>query len=170
MAQPGMPLLEIQGDHNFELWTSVNAALISKYVIGDSVLVDIHGSDKKWNALITEMGVSSKNTAGQYRLKVSLLGEQYGLLSGMYASIYFKSKELSSTEALYLPKEAIVEKGQLKGVYVLSEQNTVMLRWLRLGRETDTEVEILSGISENETYVLNATAKLYNGAAVTAKK
>jgi hypothetical protein len=83
----------------------------------------------------------------------------------MYASIYFNASN-KEKETLYVPLKAIVTKGQLKGVYVLSAQNTAMLRWLRLGQEHNESVEVLSGLVAGETYVLHAQSKMYNGLAL----
>jgi hypothetical protein len=34
-------------------------------------------------------------------------------------------------ESMMIPKTALVENGQLTGVYVVSSQNTAVLRWLK---------------------------------------
>lgn len=165
MAQPGMPLLEIEGGNGFDIWTSVGSEYIADYKIGDTVTVKVHPSERTLKGSITELGLSSKNTAGQYRVKITLNGDTTPLLSGMYASIYFNASN-KEKETLYVPLKAIVTKGQLKGVYVLSAQNTAMLRWLRLGQEHNESVEVLSGLVAGETYVLHAQSKMYNGVAL----
>ena len=33
-----------------------------------------------------------------------------------------------------IPKSAIVENGQLTGVYTVSSQNTAVLRWVKVGK------------------------------------
>ena len=149
MAQPGMPLLEIEGGNGFDIWTSVGSEYIGDYKIGDTVTVKVHPSERTLKGSITELGLSSKNTAGQYRVKITLNGDTTPLLSGMYASIYFNASN-KEKETLYVPLKAIVTKGQLKGVYVLSAQNTAMLRWLRLGQEHNESVEVLSGLVAGE--------------------
>lgn len=87
-------------------------------------------------------------------------------MSGMYATVQFPTESNESTQAVMLPKEAIVTNGQLTGVYTVSESNTALLRWLRLGRTIDDKVEVLSGMSSDEQYILSADGKLYNGAKI----
>lgn len=165
MAQPGMPLLEIEGGNGFEIWTSVGSEYITDYKIGDEVSVKIHPRETMVRGVISELGISSKNTAGQYRVKIALETEDQSLLSGMYASVYFNASN-TNNQTIYIPIEAVVKKGQLRGVYVISEQQTAILRWLRLGQENVENVEVLSGLVAGETYVIKADSKLYNGLGV----
>ena len=52
-----------------------------------------------------------------------------------------------------IPTEAIVTNGQLSGVYTVSQSNTALLRWLRLGRTFGDQVEVLSGLYADESYI-----------------
>jgi len=38
---------------------------------------------------------------------------------------------------------------------------------LRLGRTFGNQIEVLSGLSSNESYIISADGKLFNGAKVT---
>ena len=76
--------------------------------------------------------------------------------------------EKQTENALVLvPKEALVYKGQLTGIYTVSQNKTAMLRWLRLGRDYGNQIEVLSGLSTDESYIVSAEGKLYNGVKVT---
>jgi hypothetical protein len=66
-----------------------------------------------------------------------------------------------------VPKEALITRGQLTGIYTVSQQNTAVLRWLRVGNTIGDNVEILSGLKEGETYIMSSQEKLYNGATLT---
>ena len=48
--------------------------------------------------------------------------------------------------------------------------NTALLRWVRLGKSFGNKVEVLSGLSKDETFIVHADGRLYNGAPVTVKK
>ena len=72
-------------------------------------------------------------------------------------------------ETMMIPTTALVENGQLTGVYVVSSQNTAVLRWIRIGKTLGDQVEVLSGLNSKETYIVSSTGKLYNGAKVQVK-
>ena len=65
-----------------------------------------------------------------------------------------------------VPKKAIENHGQLNGIYTVSTDSTAVLRWLRLGKNFGDQVEVLSGLSAGEKYIVEAQSKLYNGAKI----
>ena len=64
---------------------------------------------------------------------------------------------------------ALVKEGQLTGVYTIGSGNVAILRWLRIGKTFGNQVEVLSGLSANEQYIVSAEGKLFNGAKVSAQ-
>ena len=68
---------------------------------------------------------------------------------------------------LLIPETALVKQGQLTGVYTIGTENVAILRWLRIGKTFGNQVEVLSGLSANEKYIVSAEGKLYNGAKVS---
>ena len=67
---------------------------------------------------------------------------------------------------VFVAKEALIYHGQLSGIYTVSQSNTALLRWLRLGRTYGQNVEVLSGLTADEQYIISAKSKLYNGAKI----
>ena len=100
-------------------------------------------------------------------VKVVLMETDSNLLSGMYATIQFPVERKETESAIMIPLEAVVENGQLSGVYTVSQSNTALLRWLRLGRIIGNEVEVLSGLSADEQYIIKTEGKLYNGVSIS---
>ena len=85
----------------------------------------------------------------------------------MFATIAFPVERKAANHNVLIPTTALITKGQLTGVYTISENNTAMLRWLRLGRTLGDQVEILSGLNADEKYITSSNGKLFNGAKVT---
>jgi hypothetical protein len=67
-----------------------------------------------------------------------------------------------------IPKSVLVENGQLTGVYVVSSQNTAVLRWIKTGKTFGDQVEILSGLNLRKR-ILTSNGKLYNGVKIQVK-
>ena len=72
--------------------------------------------------------------------------------------------------AVTVPENSIVYKDQLTGLYTATTQNTALLRWVRLGKKQAGQVEVLSGLSAGEQFILSADGKLYNGAPIKLVK
>ena len=64
---------------------------------------------------------------------------------------------------MLVPSAALHARGQLTGVWIVDDERTAHLRWIRTGREIGDEVEVLSGLQGGETLVLRADLPLVEG-------
>tara|TARA_R110002050_G_scaffold286468_3_gene436986 strand:- start:72401 stop:73480 length:1080 start_codon:yes stop_codon:yes gene_type:complete len=168
MANPGMPLLELEAPGSFQILAMVPESEIQQIKTGTEVRVLIKSLNDYVKGKVTEVSTSAKNTGGQYMVKVMIDKTKTNLLSGMFATVQFPmEKDTSSNTTVLVPTDAIVTKGQLSGIYTVSQNNTALLRWLRLGRTFGDSVEVLSGLSANEEYIIGAQGKLYNGVKIS---
>ncbi|WP_166383446.1 efflux RND transporter periplasmic adaptor subunit [Polaribacter sp. 11A2H] len=169
MASPGMPLISIETPKEFEVIAMVPETEISQIKKGITVNVLVKSMDKTLTGKVTEVSTSAKNTGGQYLVKINLDKTDVPVLSGMFATVQFPVERKVKSELVLIPNEAIVTNGQLSGVYTVSESNTAMLRWLRLGRTYGNSVAVLSGLNADESYIVSAEGKLFNGAKVSVQ-
>jgi len=168
MANPGMPLLEVESPKSFQVKTLVSESQISQIKLGAKVDVLVKSLGKTITGKVVEISTSAKNTGGQYLVKIALDKTSEKILSGMYVSVQFPVEKLKADSKLVLiPTGALVHNGQLSGIYTVSQTNTALLRWLRLGRTYGDNVEVLSGLNADEKYIVSADGKLYNGAKIT---
>jgi len=168
MANPGMPLLAIEAPGEFEATAMVPESEISKIEIGGNVNVLVKSVNKNLSGVVAAVSTSAKNTGGQYLVKVALKSTDEKVLSGMFAIVHFSFEGNSESETnILVPTSAIVANGGLKGIYTVSEQNTALLRWLRLGKTYGSMVEVLSGLNADEQYILSAEGKLSNRAKIS---
>jgi len=164
MANPGMPLLSVETPGDFQVVAMVPESQITQIYEGTTVNVNIKSTNEVVAGTVTEVSSSAKNTGGQYLVKIALDKTKAKLLSGMFTSVHFPVAKSIENVPILIPTSAIVTRGELNGVYVVSQSNTALLRWLRLGREFGDQIEVLSGLSADEQYVLSAESKLVNGA------
>lgn len=167
MANPGQPLISVEALGNFEVLAMVPETEISQIKNGVAVAVIVKSINQTVNGKVTEVSTSAKNTGGQYLVKIALDKTDANILSGMFATVQFPIEKKVKTEMVLIPTKAIVTKGQLSGIYTVSQSNTALLRWLRLGRTYGDQVEVLSGLSADEAYIISADGKLFNGVKVS---
>jgi len=167
MANPGIPLISIETPGNFEVMTMVPETEISAIKKGTIVSVLVKSINKTLKGKVAELSTSAKNTGGQYLVKIDLDKTDANILSGMFTTVQFPIERKATSKMVLIPTEAIVTNGQLSGVYTVSQSNTAMLRWLRLGRTFGNQVEVLSGLNSDESYIVSAEGKLFNGAKIT---
>ena len=167
MANPGMSLIAVEAPGKFEVTAMVPESEISQIKSGTTVDVLVKSLGQTVKGKVTEVSTSAKNTGGQFLVKAHLDKTDAKLLSGMFATVQFPVEKTSKTNMVLIPNSSIVTKGQLSGVYTVSQSNTALLRWLRLGRTYGDQVEVLSGLNADESYITKAEGKLYNGAKVS---
>lgn len=167
MANPGMPLVAIEAPGKYEVTALVPESDIAQIKSGIPVDVTIKSLGATVKGEVTEVSTSAKNTGGQYLVKAVLDKTDAKILSGMFATVQFPVEAKTKSSLVLIPKSAIVERGQLKGVYTVSSQNTAILRWVTVGKMFGDDVQILSGLDIDEPYILSADGRLFNGAKVT---
>ncbi len=168
MANPGIPLISVETPGKFEVMAMVPESEILQIKKGVEVDVVVKSINKTIKGKVTEVSTSAKNTGGQYLVKVALDKTDANILSGMFATVQFPiAKKASASSMVLIPTEAVVTRGQLSGIYTVSQSETAVLRWLRLGRVFGDNVEVLSGLSVDESYIVSAEGKLFNGVKIS---
>lgn len=174
MANPGMPLVTVEGASQLQVTAMVSESDITAIKNGMNVKVLIKSTNQEVAGRVVEVSGSAKNTGGQYLVKINLNAQNKNILPGMFANIQFpvenKNRNIASvTDKVLVPKSALVEQGQLTGIYTVGTGNVAILRWLRIGKTFGDQVEVLSGLSSNDQFIVSAEGKLYNGAKVSIR-
>lgn len=172
LASPGMPILTIESPSVLQAEVGVSENSITHLKQGMPATLLMKSSGEEMEGEVVEISKSSSQTGGQYLVKISV-PQSPDLLPGMFVHARFPigSRPQASEEYsdILIPQSALVRKGQLNGIYVVSAQKTAILRWLRLGKEYGDKVEVLSGLQPDESYILSAEGKLFNGAKLNLK-
>ena len=170
MANPGMPLVSIEGASRLQVTAMVAESDINSIRKGMPVTVLVKSTNTTINGKVAELSLSAKNTGGQYLVKIDLEKTSSKILSGMFVNVQFpienKNQSTEKTTAVLVPQSALVHQGQLTGIYTVGTGNVAILRWLRTGKVVGNQVEVLSGLSANEQYIVSAAGKLFNGAKI----
>jgi RND family efflux transporter MFP subunit len=169
LASPGVPLIAVESIGKFEVIATVPESEILQIKSGVEVVVNVKSIKETVTGTVTEVSTSAKNTGGQYLVKIALDNTDTKILSGMFTTVQFPVEKQIKKEMVLVPISAIINRGQLTGIYTVSQSNTAILRWLRLGRTIGEQVEVLSGLSVDESYIVSAEGRLYNGVKISIK-
>lgn len=173
IANPGMPILSIEGNNGFQITASVPESEIASLDKNHQVEVIIPSANQSFRAVISEISHSSLQSGGQYLVRVNVPASiSNNILSGQYATLVMTapiSNTSENTASVRVPLASIVKNDQLTGLYTISTANTALLRWVRLGKQFGDKVEVISGLAANESFILSADSKLWNGAPVAVR-
>lgn len=161
MAAPGMTLAVIEDEGRYRLEASVDESMVSKIKTGDVVTVRIEAVNAEFSGgRVDEVTPSADAASRTLTVKISL-DDQAGLRPGLFGRVRFPGEE---RQALLLPKGALVERGQLTGVFVVDAQKTARFRLVKAGREYPGGIEVASGLSAGETIVSEGASLVSDGA------
>ncbi len=173
IANPGIPILTIEQNGTLQVSASIAESDISNIQLGDVANIQIKSTGKNLDGKIIQINPSSQFTGGQYIVKISIPDTaKKDIYSGMFAGVSIPVKEIRpiKNDVVLVPLSAIINRDQLTGIYTVGVSNTALLRWIRLGKTYGDKVEVVSGLSKDETFIRSAEGKLYNGVAVVVKE
>lgn len=87
-----------------------------------------------------------------FRLRMRLSEPNGSLFPGMLVKV---SVPVGSREALWVTASSLIQRSELRAVFVLDDQNQPRLRQVRVGTTDGDQLEILAGLSEGERVVRN---------------
>lgn len=170
MASPGQPLLTLEQKGRMKVEITVPETQVGQFNIGDSVSVDIQAAGlQDIGGTVAHINPAANRGSRQYRVEIQLpnLDEEGALKSGMFAQVGLSSP---GRAMVTVPSSAIIERGQLSGIYTLTDDSEVMLRWIRLGDARGDKVEVLSGLAPGERYVSTPDGSLHEGQKVSTQQ
>lgn len=178
LAHPGMPLLTIETSHNLILKANVPESEIQNIDKQKEVVIQLQSNGEKCMGKIAQLNPSSQFSGSQYEIEIkpdpkSIINMNWK--AGMFANakiqrLQGKQSIQKDQNQLIIPKKALIEKGQLYGVFTVSDDQRAILRWVRIGKDFGDRIEIVSGLKQNESYITEADSRLYNGAPVRIKQ
>jgi RND family efflux transporter MFP subunit len=113
---------------------------------------------------VSRTSASIDTTTRTMQVEVLLANHDGTLLPGAFVQV---ALPLPATQALTVPTNALVIRGDGLRVAVVDSDGRVHLRTVRVGRNFGERVEVLDGVSGNEQLVLNPSDSLVEGDRVT---
>jgi RND family efflux transporter MFP subunit len=165
LATPGAPLLMLEREGNLRLEASIDESRLGLVRIGESVEVEIDALNRTVNGRVAETVPSIDAATRSFTAKIDL-PDVAGLRAGMFGRAAFAE---GKREALLVPQSAVLERGQIRSVYVL-EGDTARLRLVTLGDPRDNRREILSGLTAGEKIIVAPSPLVSDGHRVAMQE
>ena len=154
LAFPGKTLMRIQTGGTLRLEALVREGVIGKVRIGQKLDVEIQALGEKGQAIVEEVVPSADPLTRTFLVKAGL-EPLPGLYPGMFGRLLIP---VGQKKTVFLPARAVSRVGQLETVLVKIGDNWEPV-YVRSGARYEDKLEILSGLSGNETvgFELSAT-------------
>jgi len=150
LASPGMTIFTIEDVRSYRLEATVNESDLRYVRTGQQVWVAIDALDKAGlNGRVVQIVPAADPASRTFLVKIELPPDAR-LRSGLFGRVQFSRGE---RQALLIPRSAVIDRGQLEGIYVLDQNKFASLRYITLGKPSGAVVEVLAGLQDGEQFV-----------------
>jgi len=157
LAVPGTPLLVLE-KRPYIFRAELPEKFFSTIKVGSPVKISLTEDEKEVKGVVVEKSPSIDPYRRTFKIKVRLEDERK-TKSGSLAYILIPQER----EALFVPKKAILRRYDFTGVFVVNEKGLLELRWVKLGREKEELVEVVSGLKPGEKIVVEGIERACDG-------
>jgi multidrug efflux pump subunit AcrA (membrane-fusion protein) len=166
LAAPGTPLLTLEDSRRYWLEAAVPESQAAAVKRGQSLHVSIEAAALSVSATVSEIVPAADPTTRTILVRVDL-PDAAGLRSGLFGRAWLP---VGRRQAIQVARAAVIERGQLQGVYVVGQDDIARFRLVRTGQAGKGVVEILSGLTGGEKVILAGAEKVTDGARIEAAK
>jgi membrane fusion protein, multidrug efflux system len=166
LATPGMPLFTVEDLRRYRLEATVNETDLGFVHMGQQVpvLMDALGG-RELKGMVVEIVPAADAASRSFLVKVELPSDA-ALRSGLFGRAQFAHGQRS---ALLIPRTAVLERGQLQGIYVLDQSRIAGLRYVTLGKAAEGKVEVLAGLQAGETLISDPGSREFSGKKIESR-
>ncbi len=162
LAAPGVPLLTLEDNRRYWLEVAVPDAQVGGLTRGQSLQATVEAAAFSGKAPISEI-IPAADPATRTTVVRLDLPSKSGLRSGLFGRTVVP---VGRRRAIQVAHQAIIERGQLQGVYVVGQDNIARFRLIRTGAARQGAAEVLSGLSPGERIVVSGAERVTDGARI----
>jgi RND family efflux transporter MFP subunit len=163
-----LALCRISQNNLLRLVIPVPERVVAGIHTGESVEVHVTGLDQTFTGKIVRFSDSIDTETRTMHTEVDVENPHYEIVPGMYATVQLPLQAVRGV--LTLPVQAVQISGEDRGsVLVVTSENRLQQRDVKLGIQDATYVEVVSGLSEKESIVFGDQSQYRPGEQVRPK-
>lgn len=152
MGSPNDPIVTLLKPDALRFEAAIPTSCVHRVELGTTVIVRTDNPPRTWPGKITEIAPQIDQQTRSQWVKADLpLSED--LEHGQFGWLTLSCSETQRT--LIIPASAVLHYGQLEAVKIV-EHGRVQIRHIRTGKRYNGQVEILSGLHEGETLLIDS--------------
>ncbi len=162
---PGMPLVDLEGQGSLELQATVSESESKNLKPGQTLPFESEGHTG--TAQITALSPGGDPISHRSSLRARVVKGGGDLRTGSFARLQLPAAAKGALD-LSVPRSAVVQRGELNGVFVIKD-GRAQLRWLSLGEAEGDRFPVKAGLAKDEA-VADQPGDLKDGQSVEVVK
>ncbi len=165
LANPGQPLLMLQGSGDREVQVEVDDQAYAALDQGDEIEIGYRqadGSPATFRGEVLRLVSAANPITRTHTVKIGVPAE-LDLTPGSFVTV---NVVLDRKPAVLIPSSALHDRAGMTGVFVLDDEDRARFRVVRLGQERGDRVAVLAGLEDGDRVITSAEGRLANGVTV----
>lgn len=161
LATPGTPLLVLEDTSSYRVDVYLDERMGPKAKAGIPVPVVLTAQGRRITGTLGEIVHAVDPATRTFLAKVFV--KDLSLRSGLFVRVLIPE---GKKQALLIPRSAVVEKGQLTGIYVVDDKGIMTYRIVKPGQTYGDKMEVLSGLRPGERIAVAGLDKAIDGGVI----
>jgi len=158
-------LFRVADTHRLRIYVQVPQAYAAQVRTGMQATLEFTDHPgQHYSATVTSTAHALDATARTLQVELQIDNAGGELLPGAYVQVTFALPPAAGT--LRVPVNAVIFRGKSPQVATVDARQQVRLKDIAEGRDFGTEVEVLAGIDDNDTLILNPPDSIADGTEV----
>jgi membrane fusion protein (multidrug efflux system) len=149
LVGPGQPLLELEGSE-LEVIASLSDEEARGIAMGQAIRFEAGG--QVGAAQVSALAAGGDPLSHRRTLRARVLRGGAALRSGAFARLAIPADPEVPASGVWVPRSALVERGDLTGVFVVREEQA-QLRWVALGDGVGDRVPVRAGLAAGDAVI-----------------
>jgi RND family efflux transporter MFP subunit len=163
-----LALCQLSQNNILRLVIPVPERAVADVHVGDTVDIEVSQAKSSFTGQIIRFSDQIETQTRTMHTEVQVPNPKYLLVPGMYASVKIPLR--SASNVLSVPVQAVESTGSDSGtVLLVNAANRVEQREVKLGIQTATAAEVLSGLQENDTVIFGEQNQFKAGELVSPR-
>ena len=163
-----LALCQLSQNNILRLVIPVPERAVADVHVGDTVDIEVSQAKSSFTGQIIRFSDQIETQTRTMHTEVQVPNPKYLLVPGMYASVKIQLR--SASNVLSVPVQAVESTGSDSGtVLLVNAANRVEQREVKLGIQTATAAEVLSGLQENDTVIFGEQNQFKAGELVSPR-
>jgi RND family efflux transporter MFP subunit len=162
-----IPLVQLSQNGKLRLTIPVPESAVSLIHMGSPATIHIPELKRDISGKVTRFADVVNSETRTMDTEIDVPNPKFELVPGMYANVSLVLEE--QPNALTVPVQAIVREGDIASAFVVNSAGQIEDRQVKVGLESATRFQILSGLQENELVIVGSRSQLHAGDKVQTK-
>ena len=165
-TRAGSPIVSVADVSTLIAKATVGEAQVATLNVGMKVKVTVDALDgREVTGTVSRVSPMADLPARTFTAEIAVPNDQGVLKAGMFAKVEIPGRVHADT--LTVPESALVLREDQRTVFVVTADNKVQQRLIKVGAVSGGYAEVLDGLESGETIVVGGQNKVKDGATVT---